>query len=255
MLTLLLLACTGKDPQDSRPVDDSRRADDSSPDSEDSAPDSEDSHSGDSDSAQPFEPLDGFGALSGDCGVLDVELSDSQAYFFANLLDFGAEVYDESLLSEGGKIIAEAGNLGGSSLESEIFAYEVLYRCELATLLKTEADIVYTDTGGKKTDLLLEIDGLKIGVSVTRAYHYPPSDPYTLELAQDLLNKKLGDIPLSSGNVSAEDAWVKQILSILAYTPEHGAQIQAAWEGLDQGLKGDTVLYVTVTEGEDEFIY
>ena len=34
------------------------------------------------------------------------------------------------------------GNAGGSSLLSEVFAYEVLHRCEGATLLKTETDAI-----------------------------------------------------------------------------------------------------------------
>ncbi len=63
----------------------------------------------------------------------------------------------------------------------------MLYRCELAVLLKTEAEIVYRDDGGKKTDLLVEMDAAKIGVSVTRAYGWPPEDPYTVEDATALL--------------------------------------------------------------------
>ena len=232
--------------------------DDSDPDDTGDTQDSGDTDdTQDTDTGEPsFEPLDGFGALSGDCGVLtEALLSDAAPGLYVNTLDFGAETFDASLLSEGGQKVYEDGNLGGSSLLSEVFAYEVLYRCELATLLKTEAEIVYTDTGGKKTDLLVEIDGLKLGVSVTRAYHYPPDDPYTLDLATELLTKKLGDLPLSTANVAPEDAWVKQLLSILAYTPEHAALIEESWLSLDAELRGDAILIVTATEGDDEELY
>ena len=248
-------ALTTDDTQDSTDSGGDDTNEDSDPDDTGDTQDTDDTS--DTDTGEPsFEPLDGFGALSGDCGVLtEALLSDAAPGLYVNTLDFGAETFDASLLSEGGQIIYEAGNLGGSSLLSEVFAYEVLYRCELATLLKTEAEIVYTDTGGKKTDLLVEIDGLKLGVSVTRAYHYPPDDPYTLALATELLTKKLGDLPLSTANVAPEDAWVKQLLSILAYTPEHAALIEESWLTLDAELRGDAILIVTATEGADEELY
>ena len=248
-------ALTTDDTQDSEDSGADDTNEDSEPDDTGDTDDSDDTQ--DTDTGEPaFEPLDGFGALSGDCGVLtEALLTDAAPGLYLNTLDFGAESFDASLLSEGGQVIYEAGNLGGSSLLSEVFAYEVLYRCELATLLKTEGEIVYTDTGGKKTDLLVEIDGLKLGVSVTRAYHYPPDDPYTLALATELLTKKLGDLPLSTANVAPEDAWVKQLLSILAYTPEHAALIEESWLTLDAELRGDAILIVTTTEGDDEELY
>jgi hypothetical protein len=201
-------------------------------------------------------PLDGFGAISGECGILDpAELTGPEPTLFRNELDFGQLVFDYDLLSEGGQKVYDDGNLGGSSLYSEIFSYEVLYRCELADLLKTEAEIVYQDDGGKKTDLLVAVDELKIGVSVTRAYGWPPEDPYTVEDAQALLEDKLADIPLSSANVDPVDAWEKQILHVMAYAPGHADSIEQAWAELGADLLGDTVLLVTVTEGADEELY
>ena len=251
-------ALTTDDTQDSTDSGGDDTNEDSDPDDTGDTDDTDDtSDTSDTDTGEPsFEPLDGFGALSGDCGVLtEALLTDAAPGLYVNTLDFGTETFDASLLSEGGQKVYEDGNLGGSSLLSEVFAYEVLYRCELATLLKTEGEIVYTDTGGKKTDLLVEIDGLKLGVSVTRAYHYPPDDPYTLALATELLTKKLGDLPLSTANVAPEDAWVKQLLSILAYTPEHAALIEESWLTLDAELRGDAILIVTTTEGDDEELY
>lgn len=200
-------------------------------------------------------PLDGLGTLSGDCDVLDTELSDGAPSIFVNTLDFGTEAFDYAALSEGGQTVHDDGNLGGSSLYSEIFAYEVLYRCEEAALLQTEGGIVYTDPSGKKTDLLVDLDGQTIGVSVTRAFAWPPEDPYTVAQATELLDDKLADVLLSSANVGAEHAWEKQILSVIAYTPDHAASIVTAWEALDADTKADTIVLVTATEGDDAFLY
>jgi len=53
-------------------------------------------------------------------------------------------------------------------------------------------------------------------VSVTRAVHFPFGEPYTLDEATTLLTRKLSEILESTANVSAEDAWVKQILYVYA---------------------------------------
>jgi len=201
-------------------------------------------------------PLPGFGMISGACGVIDAMQIDSpDPIVYRDTIDFGLDVYDRSKLSPGGQYMFDQGNLGGSSLESEIMSYEVLYRCELAKLLKTEGEIIYTDPMGKKTDILVDIDMFQIGVSVTRAYVYPPGTPYTQQIAYDLLNKKLGDILLSSANVSPGDAWPKQILHVLAYTAEYADTMEAAYATLDPAVRADTILWLTVTEGSDEFIY
>ena len=99
------------------------------------------------------------------------------------------------------------------------------------------------------------IDSLKIGVSVTRAFAYPPETPYTNELAEELLEKKLAGVLESSANVSPEDAWEKQILHILAYTPDHQARVLESYQALDPSLTADTIVVVTSTEGEDAFLY
>ena len=201
-------------------------------------------------------PLPGFGMISGACGVVDaMQINSADPIVYRDTIDFGVDVYDRSKLSPGGQYMFDQGNLGGSSLESEIMSYEVLYRCELAKLLKTEGEIIYTDPMGKKTDILVDIDMFQIGVSVTRAYVYPPGTPYTEQMAHDLLNKKLGDILLSSANVSPQDAWPKQILHVLAYTPAHADTMEAAYATLDPAVRADTILWLTVTEGSDEFIY
>ncbi|MBW2733162.1 MAG: hypothetical protein JRH20_12285 [Deltaproteobacteria bacterium] len=203
-----------------------------------------------------FAPLPGLGDLAGACGILDEEEWQSNTpFFFRNTLDFAAETYAVEKLSPGGQEIITDENLGGGSLLSEAFAFEVLYRCELATLLKTEREIDYQDIDGKKTDLLLSIDARKVGVSVTRAYHYPAGEPYTAEEARTLLEKKLPDVLLSADNATTADAWQRSILHILAYDAQHADMVQAAYEQLDAVVQDKTIVVVTVTEGQDSHIY
>ncbi len=199
---------------------------------------------------------DFYGALSGSCGVLDAEdVSSPAPQLIESLLDFtGRPTFDVALLTPGGQEMFADGNLGGSSLYSEIFAFEVLNRCDSAVYLKSEAEIVYA-IDGKKTDLLIELDGSKVGVSVVRAMSFPEGSPYPVAQAYTVLEGKLADILESSANVAPEDAWEKQFLSVLAQTPEHAAAIVEAYAMIPADTKADTVVVLTVTEGEDDFIY
>jgi hypothetical protein len=204
-------------------------------------------------------PLAGFGAISGECGVITTaDLTSAAPRLVQDVLDFGATGYTAAhlgALSAGGQHMVADDNLGGSSLVSEVFAYEVLYRCELATLLKTETEIGYADGGTKKTDFLVEIDGLKIGVSVVRAYIYPGTSPMTVAQATTTLTGKLSDITLSTAGVRPEDAWGKQILAVIAFNSGDAAAVATAWSGLDPGVQGDTIVVVTQTDGDDGALY
>jgi hypothetical protein len=233
-------------------VDDSDQSDEESDQSDDSEMPDDDIDNG------PDVPLAGFGAISGECGFLNTELTDAGSHYFKNNIDFTTDPYDSEdyqYLTAGGKEIYDDGNLGGSSIYSEMFSYEVLYRCELATLLKTEAEIIYQNTSGKKTDFLAEIDGVKIGVSVTRALKYPFDAEYTVTDAENLLSDKLSDILLSSANAAPEDSWEKQILHVIAYSNQHAQSLLTAYGSLDSAVKADTVVIVTVSDGDDAFLY
>ena len=210
------------------------------------------------DAASGTVPLMGFGDISGMCGVLnDPELTGATPLFFRDALTFMRrynDPADRSLLTVGGQKIVATPNAGGSSIYSEVFAFEQLARCELAGLLKTETEIVY-DTQGKITDILVEIDGKKIGVSVVRAVQFPFGNPYTVEAATTIIQRKLEDIQMSSMNVSAQDRWVKQILAVLAYDEQHVDTVETAWLGMSSSVRADTVLVVTATHGDDMFVY
>jgi hypothetical protein len=201
-------------------------------------------------------PLPGLGTISGDCGVLDdTEWNASTPFLFRNVLDLGTSDFDTSKLSAGGLQIWTDGNRGGSSEESEVLAYEVLYRCELAKMLKSERFVDYQDANGKKTDVLTEIDARKVGLSVVRAEHFPLTNPYTEAEAKAILEKKLGDLPLSQKNAVAADAWSRSILYVWAYNTQYGDAVASAWANISDTTKGDAIVFLTVTEGNDGYIY
>ena len=235
-LSLLILGCTPKSSEDDGAV------------SADSDADADADADADSD-----VPLDGFGEISGDCGVID--FPDSPGQLYRNAIDFGTLEFDEGELSTGGAEIFEEGTLGGSSVHSEIFAYEVLHRCEIAFLVKSETEIEYNDDGGKKTDMLLEIDLEDVGVSVTRAFHWPPEEAYTADEAFDLLDDKLSDVLLSAENAADSNLWNYALLHVMAYSSDNADRIEEAYATLPGELKDDIIVMVTVTDGDDDFLY
>lgn len=201
----------------------------------------------------------GFGVVTGDCGVLDdTEWTATTPFWFAGIFDFGTDRYDDPAdrprLTPGGVRLVMTANAGGSSGLSEVFAYEWLARCEGATLLKTETEIVY-DTTSKIADMLVDIDGRKVGVSVTRLVHFPFGQAYTLTEADTLLRRKLDDIQLATASVSAADRWSRQMLAVLAYDQQHADVAMQAWNALPAATRDDTILIVSVTNGDDAFIY
>ncbi len=200
----------------------------------------------------------GFGELGTMCGVLnDPELTGPSPLLVRTSLTFPRAYMDPAdrpLLTPGGQRLAATPNAGGSSGLSEIFAYEQIARCEQAMLLKTETEVTY-QMNGKITDLVAQIDGVKIGMSVTRAVAFPFGSTYTLQTAQELLQRKLEDIQASTANVTAADRWEKQILGYLAWDDAVADTVVQAWGNIDAATKADTILLISVTHGEDLFIY
>ena len=207
---------------------------------------------GSTDGSDDF-PLDGIGDITGDCNV--ISLPEDSGLWVHNTLNFGTEVFDEALLSHGGYELFEAGTLGGSSIHSEVMAFEVLHRCEIAFLVMTEGEIEYSDDSGKKTDMLVEIDGLNVGVSVTRAFKWGDDAIFTEEDAYTLLSRKLEDVLLSGSNASESNSWSHAILHVITYDPSYVASLEAAYATLPATLTNETIVVITVTDGDDDFIY
>lgn len=194
---------------------------------------------------------------SGACGDLRAKLASPEPALAINHLAFvTGETYTRAALSPGGQTLFETANAGGSSGESEVISYEVLRYCEGAKLLKTETQIGYThdDAGANTiTDLEVEIDGQKVGVSVTRAYK-PSDHPLTDADVLSLLEKKLEGVNRSTQRVVPEDRWIKQILHVFAANPAATDAVRRIWPTLDSRLRADTIVLVTETSGGG-FVY
>jgi hypothetical protein len=200
--------------------------------------------------------LGGLGQVTCACnGLGDAQWNSASPFLFEDHVDFGTLGWDQTQLTAGGLKVFTTPNLGGSSIESETTAYEMLARCDFATLIKTEAEIDYQNVNGKKSDFIVSIDGRKVGVSVVRAYHYPPTNPYTEAEAAALLTKKLSEIPLSLANAIPADAWERSILSVIAWDQQYADMVTAAWNVLDPTLRADVIVVLTVTDGNDTVLY
>lgn len=200
-------------------------------------------------------PLPGLGTLTGSCGDLTTALSDTTAAsLFENNVDLGSNGFDAKALGDGASAVLATPNRGGSSVQSEALAMDILARCEGAVLLETEGSITY-DAPGPRTDLLVSLGGQKVAVSVARAFQYPPDSIYTDEAAEELLTDKLGDMTTSGTLVSTEDAWARHVLAVIAWNAQHAEAIVTAWGTLGQPLAADHVVLVTTTDGSDGSVY
>lgn len=230
-----------------------------SPSSE-AGPGKKDSSTSDADDAGSDGAPSGdiLGTLSGTCGTIAAMLTSPSPSIVNDELTFVAgESYDKASLSPGGQRMFDTANAGGSSTESETMSFEVLHYCEGATLLKTETEVSYEPAdaagGNKITDLLVEIGGKKVGVSVTRAYK-PSNLVQTDTEVKALLEKKLGDILVSSSRVLPADKWVKQILHVFTANQAATDAVGRVYPTIDAAVRADTVVLVTETAGGG-FIY
>lgn len=200
-----------------------------------------------------------LGSLAGPCPLLSGELLASEPSLYFDTLAFAnGETYAKSSLSPGGVVLFDTPNAGGSSTESEVMSFEVLHFCEGATLLETETGIEYDASvdGGMNsiTDILVEIDGKKVGVSVTRAYKPTSQGAQTDGELKALLEKKLAGINASSARVKPAYKWVKQILHVFSFSADSTAAIDRVWPTIDSTLRADTIVLVTTTTGGG-FVY
>jgi hypothetical protein len=194
-----------------------------------------------------------LGTLSGSCGAIRALVASPAASFESNALVFTAgEVYDKSSLSDDGDRIYDTPNAGGSSVESEVMSFEILRACEGASLLKTETEVTYdvADSGNPSiTDLLIAIDGVKLGVNVTRIYRPEEFGGMPDDETKRILEKKLSGILRSTELVRAEDRWQKQILHV--FTPSAAAtdSVLRVLPSIDATLRADTIVLLTQTTG------
>ena len=48
---------------------------------------------------------------------------------------------------------------------------------------------------------------------------------------------------------------MKQILHVIAWGPMHAESMRTAFDQIDDTVRADTILIVTVTDGDDGFLY
>jgi hypothetical protein len=196
-----------------------------------------------------------LGTLSGECGQLDLAVLQAPSpTTLQNSIDLGAAGFTLGALSIGGESVYDATGPGASSAASEALSFDVLSSCETGVLLKTSDQIAY-DTASKEIDYIMEIAGKVVGVSVVRAFGFPDDSSYTQAAAEGTISKKLSDLQLSAGSVSADDKWQKGVVHVIARSIATASLVLAAYATLQPEVKGDAVLLVTVTEGSDEAIY
>ena len=201
-------------------------------------------------------------AISGSCGTLDDELLDELPYWVENTSTFaeGFTRAEGTRLSAGAQTILAEGTAGGSSGYSEAFAFEVMHRCEGASLVASETMIRYTTPApGAIADLVVDVRGVRVGVSVTRAVTVTGmcmrDGAYSMSAASTLLARKVLDLHEAATLVGPEHAWTKNLVFVYADTAEHARVMGLAWEALDASERADTILYVSVSEDMDAFVY
>ena len=202
--------------------------------------------------------FDIVGTVGGACGTIASMLSAPTPSLVEGALVFmSGDGYVRGNLSPDGQRVFDTANAGGSSSESEVMSFELLHHCEGARLLRTETEIRYRlpdDSGPNSiTDILVEIGGRRVGVSVTRAWRPSPL-PFGDAEVRTILVEKLNGVNRSSQRVLPEDRWVKQVLHVWVASAEVAASVRRVWMSLDASLRADTIVLVTQTAGGG-FIY
>jgi len=204
-------------------------------------------------------PGDILGTLTGACGTIAALLTTPSSSLVQDQLVFvPGETYEKASLSIDGQRMYDTPNAGGSSVESEVMSLEILRACENAKLLHTETEIHYEAVGATPgpstiTDLEVEIDNKKVGVSVTRAYR-PASQPFPDADVKALIQKKLEGVNRSSERVLPQDKWVKQILHVFAATKAQADAVVRVLPTIDASIRADTIVLLTQTTGGG-FVY
>ncbi len=199
-----------------------------------------------------------LGTLSGPRGVLRSQITAPTPSIFNNSLVFApSERYTRAALSPGAQRIFDTPNAGGSSIESEVMSFEVLHDCEGATLAATETEIMYAppDDGGANsiTNILVSINGMRVGVSVTRIYRPAPMVLSDADVRSQHVTKLVG-VNRSSQRVLPAQRWVKQILSVMVANHTVADQVLRVWPTIDAATRADTIIMMTTTRGGG-FIY
>jgi hypothetical protein len=121
--------------------------------------------------------------------------------------------FDKLQLTDSIKVFLNVNNAGGSSEISEIVSMYYMQKRYGATHFIPEMSVQY-DTESKICDYLMNINGYKIGVSVTRAILYPFERPINETFTTSLLYRKMTGILLAKRSVAPEHAFHHSMIHI-----------------------------------------
>ncbi len=149
------------------------------------------------------------------------------------------------------------GNAGGNSDISEMMSIEYYIRSCKATNFLFETEIQYC-VNYKMVDYICDVDGRRVGVSVTRAMGYPRPEDFTYARALRLLHKKLYGLIVARNAVCKKQSFKKSILHVWCQNLRIAKLIKKAYSSFsinDYGLdiKGFVILHITVCK--DSYIY
>jgi len=153
-------------------------------------------------------------------------------------------------LSHDARRVYDEDNAGGTSRNSEAMSMELLGRAFGAILQKTEMQLKYFPSNSPITDMCISIDGIELGVSVTRALHRPLAQ-FKLEDAESLLRKKLKGVIAATETVY-NASWRKQLLHVWAGSAAIARLLEQAYALLEPELVSDTIVLVTLCRGMPE---
>jgi len=198
-------------------------------------------------------PFDIIGTASGECGAVTAAVRSTSSVVVEVPISFDAmDKWERARLSPGGQRIFDAPNAGGSSKESEVMTYEILFHCDSAVLLKTETEIKYDPApdGSPATisDMIITIGGEKLGVNPKRVFKPEPLTMTDTEV-RDQLIKNFQSLTASSLRVSAEDKWSKQILHLWVPNATYYDAVKRVLPTIDATTKGNTLVLITRSTG------
>jgi len=162
--------------------------------------------------------------------------------------------FDKMTLTTGGTTIQTLPNAGGTSVNSEVFSFEVLHAMFGADLEATEMQLEYYPLGSKITDYSVRLHGQVFGVSVTRAMKF--AGQFDQADAYRLLDKKLYGVNASTKAVLKRFRWQKQILHVWAEN-QHTADVlrQVYLTQIPLELQSNTLVLVTVCDRCEYIFY
>lgn len=197
--------------------------------------------------------FDIIGTASGECGAITAAVKATSSVVVEIPIAFDTtDKWERARLSPGGQKIFDAPNAGGSSKESEVMTYELLYHCDFAALLKTETEIGYGPAADGApatiTDMIVTIGGEKIGVNPKRVFKPEPLTMTDAEV-RDQLVRNFESIKASTARVLPADKWVKQILHVWVPNAKYYDAVKRVLPTIDDTTKSNTIVLITRSIG------